>query len=267
MVFSIQTNLILASARPVFSARFLFVKSKKDTLFNDDMPPIDFVFDEKVADVFDDMINRSVPGYGTIISMIGLLAQQYCRKGSNVYDLGCSLGAATMAIKSQVPHSDYQLVAVDSSPAMIEKLETRIRGTAEKGATVDIQCADLLEIEIKHASVVVLNFTLQFIPLEKRNSLIDKVYQGMNSGGILILSEKIKFPDENLDKLFMETYHTFKENMGYSRLEISQKRAALENVLVPETIDTHKERALKAGFKAIDVWFQCFNFASLVAFK
>ena len=247
--------------------RFLLVTHNKDTLFAAKMPPADFVFDEKVADVFEDMINRSVPGYSTIISMIGLLARQYCNKGSTVYDLGCSLGAASMAIRSQVPHSNYHLIAVDSSAAMVEKLEKKIQGQLAQDTVIEVRRGDLVDVSIENASVVVLNFTLQFIPLEKRNSLINKIYQGMNSGGILILSEKIQFPDENLESLFRETYHTFKEKMGYSKLEISQKRSALENVLVPEFIDTHKERALTAGFKAVDVWFQCFNFASFVAFK
>ena len=231
------------------------------------MLPSDFVFDEKVANVFEDMINRSVPGYSTIISMIGLLARQYCTPGSNVYDLGCSLGAATETIRTQVPHGDYHLIAVDNSSAMVEKLKARLAPPVEGEPEIDIRCADLLDMNIEQASVVVLNFTLQFIPLHKRKMLINKIYQGMRPGGILILSEKIRFPDEQLDTLFVKTYHTFKEKMGYSKLEISQKRSALENVLIPESLETHKERALEAGFKAIDVWFQCFNFASLVAIK
>ena len=242
---------------------------KKDTLFATDRAPTEFVFDEKVADVFEDMINRSVPGYSTIISMISVLAKQYCTSGSSVYDLGCSLGAATLAIRSQVSHSDYRLIAVDNSTAMVEKLaeQVLVHNNGVEDKTIEIKCADLLDIEIERASVVVLNFTLQFIPPEKRNLLIENIYNGMNPGRILILSEKIRLPDENLEALFRDTYHTFKEKMGYSKLEISQKRAALENVLFSESINTHKERALAAGFKAADVWFQCFNFASLVAFK
>lgn len=241
--------------------------AKKDTLFSSDSAPARFVFDEQVADVFDDMISRSVPGYRTIIAMIGLLARQYASRGSRIYDLGCSLGAASLSIMEQAAHRDFRLVAVDSSPAMLERARTRLVEAAGATGLVELCCADILDVEIESASVVVLNFTLQFIPLDLRARLIERIYQGMLPGGILILSEKIRFPDPVLDELFVETYHQFKERMGYSRLEISRKRAALENVLVPETIERHKSRARAAGFQNLDVWFQCFNFASLVAVK
>ncbi len=241
--------------------------SRKDTLFASDKAPASFVFDEKVAEVFEDMINRSIPGYATIISMTGLLARQYCLPGTCIYDLGCSLGAATLAIHGQVPHDDYQLVAVDNSPAMVEKCRHNLKGLQDKPPLVDLNCEDILNTDIQRASVVVMNFTLQFIAPEKRAGLIARIYSGMLPGGILILSEKIRFPDAALDQLFIDAYHGFKQRMGYSELEISKKRSALENVLVPEPISTHKKRALDAGFRSIDVWFQCFNFASLVAIK
>lgn len=243
------------------------MSSKKDTLFASDKAPTSFVFDAKVADVFEDMINRSVPGYSTIVSMIGLLARQYCHPGSNVYDLGCSLGAATLAIHSQVPHQDFRLIAIDNSPAMLKRCRMNLQPLDDKLPAVDLRCTDILETEISAASVVVLNFTLQFIALEERAALIERIYRGMLPGGVLILSEKIRFPNPALDQLFIDAYHSFKQRMGYSELEISKKRSALENVLIPEAIATHKERALAAGFQTVDVWFQCFNFASLVAIK
>lgn len=249
------------------------MSSKKDTLFDSNTAPVEFEFDDNVADVFEDMINRSVPGYATIISMIGLLARQYCSEGSSVYDLGCSLGAASLAILNQVPHQDYRLVAVDNSAAMIERCQKNLAAFSGKGQDQDqhpaleINCQDIRSTEIANASVVVLNFTLQFIAVENRAALLERIYQGMQPGGILILSEKIRFPDARLDQLFIDTYHSFKQKMGYSQLEISQKRAALENVLIPESIAAHKQRASAAGFETIDVWFQCFNFASLVAIK
>ena len=240
---------------------------KKDTLFASDTAPVDFVFDANVAEVFEDMISRSVPGYSTIVSMIGLLARQYCTVESRVYDLGCSLGAASLAMLNQIPHDDYRLVAVDNSTAMIERCRESLATVQESQPEIEILCKDILVTDITNASVVVLNFTLQFIALEQRATLLERIYQGMQPGGILILSEKIRFPDDKLDQLFIDTYHTFKQKMGYSQLEISQKRSALENVLIPESIAAHKQRAQAAGFQTIDVWFQCFNFASLVAIK
>lgn len=224
------------------------------------------MFDDKVADVFTDMINRSVPGYATIISMIGTLAERYCRPGSQVYDLGCSLGGATLAIARHVTHKDFQIIAVDNSRPMITRLNAALDSNADS-ALVKTVCADIGDIEIRNASVVVLNFTLQFIPVERRNALLRRIHDGMNPGGILILSEKIRFADDALNSLLIDMYHQFKQVQGYSQLEISQKRSALENVLIPETIAEHKERLKDAGFSSCDTWFQCFNFASLIAFR
>ena len=237
----------------------------RDDLFTQQRVAGDFVFDERVAAVFDDMINRSVPGYRTIISMIGVMASRYCQQGSRIYDLGCSLGAASFAMAEQVSCSDYSIQAIDNSEAMISRLDDRIR---ESGSTQIIsRCEDLAHVEIANASIVVLNFTLQFVPQESRDDLIAKIYAGLNPGGVLVISEKIVFPDPELNELFIDLYYNFKEQMGYSKLEISQKRTALENVLVPETLEQHRQRLTDAGFRALDVWFQCFNFASMVAFK
>ena len=237
----------------------------KDQLFTKQRATGDFLFDDNVASVFDDMINRSIPGYRNIISMIGVMAKRHCQEGSEIYDLGCSLGAASFAIAEQIACENCLIHAIDSSQAMISRLQDRLQtsGTPQ----IVSQCADITDVEINNASVVVLNFTLQFVPRRSRDALIQKVYEGLKLGGILIISEKIEFPDPTLNEMFTELYYNFKEQMGYSKMEISQKRTALENVLVPETLDSHRQRLSHAGFSAIDVWFQCFNFASLVAFK
>lgn len=239
----------------------------RDNLFSEKMLPGDFVFDDKVAQVFDDMINRSVPGYSTVIAMIGVMAERYCKNGSSVYDLGCSLGGATLAVAHRVTDRNYNLVAVDNSAAMIARLKSKLEPLHFPGVKIECRCEDIRTTPLKNASVVILNFTLQFIPVADRTELIKKIFAGMQPGGILIVSEKIQFPDNDLNALFIDLYHSFKENMGYSKLEISQKRAALENVLIPETIDQHRERLSAAGFHSFDVWFQCFNFASMVACK
>lgn len=225
------------------------------------------MFDDKVARVFDDMINRSVPGYSTIIAMIGVMAERYCKEGSAIYDLGCSLGGATLAVAHRVTSGHYDLIAIDNSAAMIARLESKLASLQFPNVSIECRCEDIQTTELSNASVVILNFTLQFIPVAQRTALIQRIHAGMQPGGILIVSEKIQFPDVELNALFIDLYHSFKENMGYSKLEISQKRAALENVLIPETIDQHRQRLTGAGFHSFDVWFQCFNFASMVACK
>lgn len=238
----------------------------KDTIYLHEDKVSSFVFDERVAAVFDDMINRSVPGYATIINMIGTLAERYAQNGSNCYDLGCSLGAASFAMRQQIKARDCRIIAIDNSEPML----TRLRAVLDenKGSTeVELRCGDILEADISNASVVVLNFTLQFVPLERRAGLVRKIYQGLRPGGMLILSEKIHFEDPVLSRLFIDLHHRFKEQNGYTQMEISRKRAAIENVLVPETLRSHEERILGSGFSSFAVWFQCFNFASMVAVK
>ena len=242
-----------------------------DRVFATERLPTAFAFDDQVASVFEDMINRSVPGYSTIISMIGVLAERYCGAGSTIYDLGASLGGASFAVAQQLPHDDYRIIAIDNSEAMTSRLSAKLAALGELGGkeTSRIECRheDLHDSKIEDASMVILNFTLQFIEPAAREALMRKIYDGMRPGGLLIISEKIQFPDPALNELFIDLYHRFKETQGYSKLEISQKRAALENVLIPETLAAHRERLNGAGFHSVDTWFQCFNFASMVAFK
>tara|TARA_B100001540_G_scaffold287019_1_gene281200 strand:+ start:1324 stop:2055 length:732 start_codon:yes stop_codon:yes gene_type:complete len=239
----------------------------RDTLFSDPLAGAGaFRFDDAVARVFPDMIRRSVPGYATIVAMTGLLAGRYALPGSRLYDLGCSLGASTLAMRQQRLPGDCRILAVDNSAAMLERCRAVI-DTDTHDTPVEMLCADLADIAIEDASVVVLNFTLQFIDLERRDAVLAGVYRGLRPGGIMVLSEKVTFEDPRLDTLNIELHEQFKRDNGYSELEIARKRSALEDVLLPETLAAHRGRIAGAGFGSCDVWFQCFNFASMIALK
>lgn len=225
-----------------------------------------FRFDETVVEVFPDMIKRSVPGYATIINMIGNLAERYVVSDSYCYDLGCSLGAATLAMRHRIRASNCRIIGIDNSPAMIERCRQVME--ADSGEVeVELQCGTIQEAVISNASMAVLNFTLQFIPVAERPATLQRICQGLLPGGVLILSEKVAFEDPLHQQLMIELHYNFKRANGYSDLEIAQKRSAIENVLIPETLSTHKQRLREAGFHSVDVWFQCFNFASLIAIK
>jgi tRNA (cmo5U34)-methyltransferase len=218
-----------------------------------------------VVDVFPDMIQRSVPGYSAMISAIGLLAGRFGQDNSFCYDLGCSLGAASLAMHQQITAQNCQIVAVDNSEAMVSRFRLGLQAIPD--AKIEVHCADIRHIEIVKASVVVLNFTLQFIPVEDRELLLAKIWQGLLPGGLLILSEKLAFDDDKQHELQMDMHHLFKKAQGYSDMEISQKRTALENVLIPESFALHRQRLSKVGFSSVEVWFQYFNFASMIALK
>ena len=225
-----------------------------------------FSFDDSVARVFPDMIRRSVPGYSTIVAMTGLLAGRYATPGSNLYDLGCSLGASSLAMRQNIRQPDCRIIGVDNSAAMLERCRSII-DTDTHHTPVELVCGKLQDVAIENASVVVLNFTLQFIPREERDTVLARIYRGLLPGGIMVLSEKVSFEDPHLDELNIDLHHQFKRANGYSELEVARKRQAIENVLLPETLARHRRRIAEAGFSSCDVWFQCFNFASLIALK
>lgn len=239
----------------------------KDTLFAQPRPHlVDFAFDEQVARVFPDMIRRSVPGYDTIIAMLGVFAHHYVQPHSRVYDLGCSQGAATLALRRHISAPDVKIVAVDNAPAMIERCQHNIAADLSP-SEVELRCEDIQHTVIENASLVALNFTLQFLPPDQRAGMLARIANGLNPGGVLVLSEKICFDDESQQILFTDLHHDFKRLNGYSDLEISQKRQAIENVLIPDTLEQHKARLLANGFGTVHCWFQCFNFISLLAIR
>lgn len=228
---------------------------------------IDFQFDERVVAVFPDMIQRSVPGYGTLISSIGVLAGRYAQDNSHCYDLGCSLGAVSLSMRQRIKQKNCDIIAIDNSIEMIDRGRVLLASDTSSAVPIHLECADIQAFEIKNASVIVMNFTLQFIAIEARQALIERIYQGLNPGGVLILSEKLAFDDPMESDFLIAAHHDFKRDNGYSDLEISQKRTALENVMIPETLACHQQRLSDAGFEFSNLWFQCFNFASLIAIK
>ncbi|MFT5395829.1 MAG: tRNA (cmo5U34)-methyltransferase [Gammaproteobacteria bacterium] len=237
----------------------------KDTLYrSNDEPVKPFEFNQRVVDVFPDMIERSVPGYPLTISMIGVMADEYVQERTNVYDLGCSLGGVSLAIQQGLKNKQCNIVAVDNSQAMIDSCVETI---PNEGQNIEFRLQNVLDTEISHASVVVMNFTLQFIPLESRKSLIKKIYDGLLPGGVLILSEKVMFDNETENETMNHLHHHMKELNGYDKLEIASKREALDDVLIPESIETHMDRVNDSGFDSAFIWLKCFNFISLIAIK
>ncbi|MCH8073110.1 MAG: carboxy-S-adenosyl-L-methionine synthase CmoA [Proteobacteria bacterium] len=225
-----------------------------------------FEFNDDVAEVFPDMLRRSIPGYEASIRAIGTLASRYVQPGSRCYDLGCSLGAATLAMQQNISLPGCQIIAVDLAPAMIQRCR-EIIAASDSDVDVLIVEDDVRQITIEQASMVVMNYTLQFLSLEERDAMIGNIFDGLNDGGILVLSEKVLDEDDEVEKLLVAMHHEFKRQNAYSDLEISRKRTALENVLIPETISMHRTRLENAGFRHVGIWLRQFNFVSIIATK
>ncbi len=240
----------------------------KDSIYNTPKDMIvDFVFDKSVAHVFPDMIRRSVPGYDNLIPLLGIIAEKFVTANSNIYDLGCSLGASSLSIRRRLNVEGCQIIAIDNAEAMVEQCRENMQNDEHSTIPVDVICGDILNCNISNARLAILNFTLQFIEPDKRLELLSKIASGMNQGGALILSEKIISDDIDEQNLIEELQLNFKSANGYSDLEISQKRSALDNVLIPDNLATHKQRLLDAGFSKVIVWQQCLNFISIIAIK
>jgi tRNA (cmo5U34)-methyltransferase len=234
----------------------------RDEVFSKPLSDIKaFEFDENVTQVFRDMISRSVPGYELLLRLIGLYASVFVTDKSAVYDLGCSLGEASLIVANQTNTINCAIIAVDNSESMIKKC---LDHPSQK---IDWICSDIQQVDIKNASMVILNLTLQFIDPDERDALILKIYEGMQPGGILVLSEKILLNDIAENDCMIELYQAFKKTQGYSDLEISQKRTALENVLIPDHQSTLHQRLSQTGFGQIYQCFRCFNFVSYLAIK
>jgi len=245
------------------------VTERPDRLFAQPLAKVpDFVFNDDVVRVFPDMIKRSVPGYPAIVENLGVLAARFAQPHTHLYDLGASLGAVTQALRRHVRQDGCQVIALDNSPAMVQRCQEYLKAQDamyQELLPVQVLEADILEVTFKPASVVALNFTLQFIAPEHRLALLARLHQALVPGGALLLSEKLRFEDPHAHHLLTELHVDFKRANGYSELEIAQKRSAIEHVMKPDTFETHRDRLLAAGFSKVIPWFQCLNFASMIA--
>ncbi len=221
---------------------------------------VDFAFDKDVVQVFPDMIRRSVPGYETIIPMGGLIAARHLGEQGLAFDLGCSLGASSLAVLKQNSSPDIRVVAVDSSQAMIDQARANITDPR-----LALRCADLLSTSVAGANVVMMNFVLQFLEPQQRQPLLNRLAAEMAPQGLLILSEKIYQTDESLQEFFDSNHLAWKRANGYSELEVSQKRQSLENVMRLDTEAIQLQRLKNAGFAQVTPWFRCLNWVSFIA--
>lgn len=228
--------------------------------------PSDFKFSSKVAGVFDDMVTRSVPFYEEMQRMIGELAADHYQDNTNIYDLGCSTGATLIQMNESVsPH--IQFIGIDDSPDMLEKCRQKLRESEFK-RPVKLEVADLnTGVHIRDASVVVLCLTLQFVRPINRERLLKSIYDGLVSGGAVIIIEKILAEDSSFNRDFIKYYYDMKRRNHYSEMEISQKREALENVLIPYKLSENISLLKEAGFTQFEVFFKWYNFSGFIAKK
>ena len=222
-----------------------------------------FEFDEAVASVFDDMLSRSVPFYDEVRKLIISLIVAEEAEGKKVLDLGSSTAKFLLDLSSKMK-TDMQLKGLDNSEAMLDRARQKCQAF---GANINLEYGDMLEYVYEQEDVVVANYTLQFIRPIERLGLIRNIYEGLNEEGQFIFSEKVVFKEKKLDKQMIDIYYAYKKEQGYSDFEIAQKREALENVLIPFTIEENIRMCRDAGFESVETVFQWANFVTFVAKK
>ncbi|MEA3464657.1 MAG: carboxy-S-adenosyl-L-methionine synthase CmoA [Thermodesulfobacteriota bacterium] len=241
--------------------------SREDAIYSQPQGSVaPFEFNEKVVQVFDDMITRSVPLYQESLLRQAQLAAHYYQPDTVLYDLGCSNGNFGLQFIQQMAGRSFNMVAIDNSQPMLDQYTRRLE-SIPNCAGVELQLASIEDQSFDSASVVVINLTLQFLPLEARTTLLQRVYDALVPGGILLLTEKVVHEQQGLSALQQDWYYRLKKENGYSQLEISQKRDALENVLIPETTEQHQHRLSQSGFNQQDIWLKWFNFTSFICVK
>ena len=238
----------------------------RDSLFNQDKVNEDFRFTDKVAEVFDDMLNRSVPNYGQVIAMTAQILEKFLKPHDRVYDLGCSTGSTLLELARRLEPVHLNFVGIDNSPAMIKKAALKAEMYSKKNKIQFIE-RDIADAKIENAGAIILNYTLQFIRPIVRPDFLKKIHAALRPGGVLILSEKTISHDPKLNRIFIDFYLNFKRTQGYSEIEITKKREALENVLIPFSIAENSKMLIDAGFASSETFSQWFNFVSFVAIK
>jgi len=234
----------------------------KDTVFNSPITA-QFDFNEKVASVFDDMLERSVPFYKEVLELSVSFVIDNTSDGDRIYDLGCSTASFLLELERKCEHS-LELIGLDNAAAMVEQANKKITAF---NSDVKVEVADMLSFEFKKSKAMISSYTLQFIRPPVRIDFVKKVYDSLEEGGIFIFSEKVISENKKLNKQMIDKYYSFKKKQGYSEYEIAQKREALENVLVPYTEDENIDMVLQSGFSHIEILFKWLNFTTFIAIK
>lgn len=225
-----------------------------------------FEFNAQVAEVFDDMVSRSVPFYSEVLRMTSELARDFYQPGTQIYDLGCSTGSLVPHLEREIPGKPFVYTGIDTSPDMIAQAKKKNSQT-QSVAQINFLCNDMTATDFLPASVFVSNYTFQFLKPLARQALLRKIYAALAPDGCLVLSEKCLEDSADVSRLYADHYHAMKARNGYTVLEIAEKRDALENVLIPFRVSENIEMLREAGFNPVSIFFKYYNFTSFLALK
>lgn len=230
-------------------------------------PGKSWVFDEGVADAFDDMIARSIPEHDEMRRSVAEVAARFAFAGSSVVDLGCSRGGALATVRSLVARRvDVEYVGAEISKPMLAAARSRFAGVDG----VSIQECDLrtaLPDTTFSWSVALSILTIQFTPIEYRQRIVRRIWERIAPGGVFIFVEKVLGATATINDALVGVHYDRKRANGYSDDEIERKRLSLEGVLVPVTARWNEELLRSAGFDEVDCFWRSLNFAGWLAIR
>jgi tRNA (cmo5U34)-methyltransferase len=238
----------------------------EDTLYAHGVVGEDFAFNDRVAEVFDDMLHRSIPYYQTVVEAMAQLISRNCPKGGMIYDLGCSTGTTLLELSRRLPVDQFRYRGIDNAPAMLDKARKK-SAMFSKSSLLTFNEEDITTCALPSAAAVICNYTMQFLRPITRLDFVHRIYSALPEDGVFFLSEKTISHAKRLNRNFIDIYHAFKRQQGYSELEIAAKREALENVLIPFSLEENISLLREAGFAEIEPYFKWFNFTAIVALK
>lgn len=235
-----------------------------------------WVFDDEVVNVFDDMLDRSIPLYKQVYQLIiEVLKTVLVPNGGTVLDLGVSTANSFTMIEKGIPNSNIAYIGVDSSPAMLVQSKSKFQNASYYGGRVQEFCS-IQHTGAKHkisldglslnVDVTLLSLLLQFVPMEHRQEIVSKIVDRTNVGGVVVLFEKCLGSTMLEESLYTNLYYKYKEESGYSMDSILEKRRSLENVLVPATLQFNIKLLENAGLRT-HVLFSWCNFNLIVGYK
>ena len=237
-----------------------------DNLYSNGGVTEDFSFNRGVAEVFDDMLDRSIPFYQTVIETTANMIRGLAAPESRVYDLGCSTGSTLLQLSRLLPDMRLHFIGIDNAPAMLDKARRKAAMFC-KDSVIEFRNQDITSADLRDADIILCNYTMQFIRPPLRSAFIRRLYENLPNNGMLLLSEKVISHQGRLNRHFIQLYHDFKRKQGYSELEIATKREALENVLIPFSVQENMDLLTENGFSSVETYFRWINFVSFIALK
>lgn len=220
-----------------------------------------WTFKGEIAKDFDKHVRASVPLYDTIQNLILGISYFFIRENSKVVDLGHSTGETILNLKRNI-NKPFKIIGIDSSQKMIIEAKNKLSGIND----VELINADIIDLKLPKADLVISNLTMQFISIKNRKKVINNIYNSLNEGGAFIMVEKVILPRGDYQNIYTQLYSDFKERQGFNDKEIRDKDKSLRSVLVPLESNENKKILNSAGFK-VEEFFRYLNFVGYLAIK